>query len=94
MIFGVIISNFWTIMSIPQKVVPKRLGRIAFFLELFEPKQLFQKTVYQTPISCLTWSKQLKSSQIVLFVQKVVVIKHPLFIYSYAQIKGRGRKIA
>ena len=26
MMFGVIISNFWIIMSIPQKTLPKRLG--------------------------------------------------------------------
>jgi len=35
MMFGVIISNFWTIMSIPQKALPKRLGRIAFSKRAF-----------------------------------------------------------
>ena len=57
-------------MSIQQKVLPKRLMRIAFSKRFFESKQLFKKAAYQTLISCLTWSKQLKFSQIALFNQK------------------------
>ena len=73
MVFGVIISNSWTIISISQKALPKRLMRIVFSKRAFESKQLFQKTVYQTPIRCLTWSKQLKLSQTTLLVQKAIV---------------------
>ena len=35
MVLGVIISNFWTIMSIPQKALSKRLMRIAFSKRAF-----------------------------------------------------------
>jgi len=54
--------------------------RIDFSKKLFEPKQLYQRVVYQTPISCFTWSKQLKFSQIALLAQKAVVTKHPRYV--------------
>ena len=57
-------------MSISQKALPKRLERIAFSKEFFKPKQLSQKAIYQTPINCLIWSKQLKLSQTAHLTQK------------------------
>ena len=79
MALSVIILNIWTIMSNSQKALFKRNENSFFQNSFFEPKQLFQKAVYQTPINCLTWSKQLKSSQTTLFVQKTIVTKHPLY---------------
>ena len=57
--------------------------------ELFGAKQLMQTlqtAIYQIPFGCLTWSKQLKSSQIAIFIQIVaciIVTKHPLSLYCY-----------
>jgi len=43
MVFGVIISNFWTIMSIPQKFLPKRQMRITFSKRAFRAQTAIQK---------------------------------------------------
>ena len=54
--------------------------RITFFLKkqkkLFGAKQLLQITIYQTLFDCLIWSKKLKFSQIIIFVQTLIVTKH------------------
>jgi len=59
--------------SSSQKVNGNRLFKKNFF----GAEQLLQTAFYKTLFSCLTWSKQLKSSQTPIFSQTAVIIKHP-----------------
>ena len=46
MMFGIIISNFWTIMSISQKTLPKRLMRITFAKKSFLSPNNYSKKLF------------------------------------------------